>query len=217
MNRRQALRNIGLGAGVMVVGPSTLSLLQCCKSEPSYDWQPTYLTASNGFILKEVLDIILPKTDTAGASELYIAEFIDSYMAEVAPESQQNDFKKSADAFAGAFEKEFDKDPGNGTPEEFDKIIAKYLKATPEEKESFRPKRNTESQDPQDQSPEEELEMNHDSGALAYLESVIDMGIWAWKTSEQIGENVLWYDPIPGEYVPCGSVEEFGGGKAMSL
>ncbi len=209
MNRRQALRNIGLGAGVMVVGPSTLSLLQSCKSEPSYDWQPTYLTASNGFILKEVLDIILPKTDTAGASELNIAEFIDSYMAEVAPESQQNDFKTSADAFAGAFEKEFDKDPGNGTPEEFDKIIAKYLKATPEEKESFRPKRNTESQDPQDQSPEEELEMNHDSGALAYLESVRDMGIWAWKTSEQIGENVLWYDPIPGEYVPCG--------KAMSL
>ncbi|WBL21008.1 MULTISPECIES: gluconate 2-dehydrogenase subunit 3 family protein [unclassified Zunongwangia] len=217
MNRRQALRNIGLGAGVMVVGPSTLSLLQSCKSEPSYDWQPIYLTASNGFILKEVLEIILPKTDTAGASELNIAEFIDSYMNEVAPESQQKDFKKSADAFASAFEKQFDKNPGNGTAEEYDQIIAKYLKATSEEKESFRPKRTTETQDPQDKDPEEELEMNHDSGALAYLETVRDMGIWAWQTSEQIGENVLWYDPIPGKYIPCGPVEELGGGKAMSL
>ena len=220
MNRRQALRNIGLGAGVMVVGPSTLSLLQSCKNEPTYNWQPTYLSASNGFILKEVLDIILPKTDTAGASELNIPEFIDSYMAEVAPESQQKEFKKSADAFASAFKKEFDKDPGNGTPEEFDKIIAKYLKATPEERESFRPKRNTETQDPQEQTPDEEElgeEMNQDSGALAYLETVRDLGIWAWKTSEQIGENELWYDPIPGEYIPCGPVEELGGGKAMSL
>ena len=59
--------------------------------------------------------------------------------------------------------------------------------------------------------------MNQDSGALAYLETVRDLEIWAWKTSEQIGENVLWYDPIPGEYIPCGPVEELGGGKAMSL
>jgi hypothetical protein len=43
------------------------------------------------------------------------------------------------------------------------------------------------------------------------------MAIWAWKTSEEIGENVLWYDPIPGQFIACGSVEELGNGKAMSL
>ncbi|MDN3593814.1 gluconate 2-dehydrogenase subunit 3 family protein [Zunongwangia endophytica] len=217
MNRRQALRNIGLGAGVIFVGPSTLSLLQSCKSDPTYDWNPTFLSAANGFILKEVLEVILPKTDTAGAGDLNLAEFIDSYMAEVAPESQQEEFQKSADAFASAFEKEFAENPGNGTTEQYDKIIAKYLKASPEEKQRFMPKRNTETQDPQDRAPEEDIAENHDSGALAYLEIVRDVGIWAWLTSEQIGENVLWYDPIPGEYIPCGTVEEFGGGKAMSL
>ena len=140
------------------------------------------------------------------------------YMMGRALEDEGVDLDKTG--FASAFKKEFDKDPGNGTPEEFDKIIAKYLKATPEERESFRPKRNTETQDPQEQTPDEEElgeEMNQDSGALAYLETVRDLGIWAWKTSEQIGENVLWYDPIPGEYIPCGPVEELGGGKAMSL
>ena len=34
------------------------------------------------------------------------------------------------------------------------------------------------------------ISWNQDSGALAYLETVRDLGIWAWKTSEQIGENI---------------------------
>jgi hypothetical protein len=59
--------------------------------------------------------------------------------------------------------------------------------------------------------------MDSDAGSLAYLKNVREMGIWAWKTSEQIGENVLWYDPIPGQYIACGPVEELGNGKAMSL
>lgn len=214
MNRRQALKNLGLGAGIMVVGPTTLSLLQSCKNEPNYDWEPTFLTASNGFALKQILEVILPKTDTPGAGDLNIAQFIDSYMEEVAPEERQKDFNRSADAFARAFEKEFDKDPGEGSEEEYQQIVEKYLRASPEEQEQYA-KRNTETQDPQDQDPE--MEVDNDSGAFSYLQNVREMGIWAWKTSEKVGEEVLWYDPIPGEYIACGPVEELGNGKAMSL
>ncbi len=213
MNRRQALKNIGLGAGVMVVGPSTLSLLQSCKNDPDYDWEPVYLSAANGFALKKVLDIILPASDTPGASDLNIAQFIDSYMNEVAPVKQGEDFTKAANSFAGAFKAEFNKEPVDGTKEEYEQIVGKYLKATDKEREEYL-KRNTETQDPQDKDTEVEMS---DAGALSFLENVRDMGIWAWKSSEQVGEGVLWYDPIPGEYIPCGSVEELGGGKAMSL
>ncbi len=214
MNRRQALKNIGLGAGVMVVGPSTLSLLQSCKNEPDYEWEPVYLNAANGFALKKVLDVILPASDTPGASDLNIAQFIDSYMNEVAPEKQRNDFTDAANAFTGAFKDEFDKDSGDGTDEEYEEIVSKYLKASDEEREEFM-KRNTETQDPQDSDAE--LDISNDAGALSFLESVRSLGVWAWKNSEEVGEEVLWYDPIPGEYIPCGPVEELGGGKAMSL
>jgi len=76
-------------------------------------------------------------------------------------------------------------------------------------------KRNTETQDAQNQEPD--VEMDSDAGAYAYLNNVRDMAIWAWKNSEEVGENVMWYDPIPGEYIACGPVSELGGGKAMSL
>lgn len=214
MNRRQALKNIGLGAGIMVVGPATLNLLQSCKNEPKSNWEPVFLSASNGAALKQVLEVILPKTDTPGASDLNIAEFIDSYFDEVASEDRRRDFQRSADAFERAFKDAFDKDVSKGAAEEYEKIVATYLKAAPEKQDEYL-KRITETQDPIDQKPE--IEMDNEAGAFAFLRNVRDMGIWAWKTSEEVGENVLWYDPIPGQYIPCGPVEELGGGKAMSL
>ncbi len=225
MNRRQALKNIGLGAGIMVVGPTTLSLLQSCKNDPSYSWQPVFLTAANGHALKRVLDVILPTTDTPGAEDLNIAKFLDSYMAEVASPDRQEQFTNSANAFAQAFKNEFDKEPHEADQEEFEKIVEKYLRATPAEKERYM-KRNSETQDPQDKDPDQdpveeepknEGNLDPDAGAYSYLQEVRQMGIWAWKTSEEIGENVLWYDPVPGQYIPCAPVEEVGNGKAMAL
>jgi hypothetical protein len=43
------------------------------------------------------------------------------------------------------------------------------------------------------------------------------MSIWAYKTSQKIGEEVLAYDPIPGKLQGCISLEEATGGKVWSL
>ena len=216
MNRREALRNIGLGAGFLVVGPSTFSLLQSCKSEPEYDWQPVFLSASHGFALKKIVDIIIPKTETIGASDLNIAEFIDAYMDQIAGEEERENFTKSAEAFSRAFKNEHDKAQEEGADADFEVLVKKYLKATPEEKKNFA-KRTTETQDIQEQGSEAKPPVNADAGALDYLNSVRSKAIWAWKNSEEIGENVMWYDPVPAQYIPCGPVDELGGGKAMSL
>jgi len=214
MDRRQALKNFGLGAGILIIGPSTLSLLQSCTSEPKNNWEPNFLSVQNGFALKEILEIILPKTETLGAKDLNIAQFIDSYMEEVAPKKQQQRFKRNANAFAKVFKKEYDKELEEGSVEEYEKIVAKFLKAAPEKREEYL-KRNTETQDPQDKDPN--IKEDIGVGSYSYLISIRDMGIWAWKTSEEVGENVLWYDPIPGQYIACGSMEELGNGKAMAL
>ncbi len=214
MNRRQALKNIGLGAGVLVVGPTALSLLQSCKNDPAVVWEPAFLNAQNGHALQQILEVILPTTDTPGANDLNIAQFIDSYMNEVAPVERQKNFERSANAFATSFKNQFDKELEEGSEEEYQQIVEKYLRATPAQREEYM-KRNTETQDPLDTDPEEIL--NPDTGAFAYLQDVRGMAIWAWKTSEQVGENVLYYDPIPGMYVACGPVEEMSNGKAMSL
>ncbi|TBW27380.1 gluconate 2-dehydrogenase subunit 3 family protein [Gramella sp. KN1008] len=223
MNRRQALRSIGLGAGAIVIGPTTLSLLQSCKNDPEYDWTPEFLSASHGMVLKNILEVMIPTTDTPGANDVNVAQFIDAYMLKVASPQQQADFKNAANAFAQAFENFIEKKTDDGESADFERIVERFLRATPAEKENFA-KRTGETQDPMDKAPEtdqdgEKVFSDEEADALAfgYLKNVRDMGIWAWKTSEEIGENVLWYDPVPGEYIACTPLEELGNGKAMSL
>ncbi|MGB8705941.1 MAG: gluconate 2-dehydrogenase subunit 3 family protein [Gillisia sp.] len=212
MNRREVIKNLGLGAGVLIIGPTTLSLLESCQNKPDYDWQPVFLSAGNGFALKQILETMLPKTDTPGATDLNLAQFIDAYMKEVAPKETQDKFKQGANDFASAFKNEFDKDLNEGTEEDYKKMLDKYLvNYTPTKVKDG--KKTGETQDPEDKTPK--LDIN--ASTNSYLNSVRSLGIWGWKTSEQVGENVLWYDPIPGEYIPCGPVSELGNGKAMSL
>jgi hypothetical protein len=49
-----------------------------------------------------------------------------------------------------------------------------------------------------------------DANLLKYLT------ITAYVTSEEIGENVLMYDPVPTVYY-CGDLQEISGGKSSSL
>ena len=212
MNRRQVLKNIGLGAGYVIAVPSAFSLLQSCKSDPKIEWQPVFLNETNGMALTKILDVIFPKTDTPGASELNIAQFIDSYMSEVEGDSKKKEFESGANAFALTFKENFDKELSDGDPEDFEKAVEKYLGADTETRNAY-VKVISATQDPD--APKVEFDAH--AGSYAYLATVRDLGIWAWKNSEQVGENVLWYDPIPGAYIGCLPLSEAGDGKTMSL
>ncbi|MCB0631188.1 MAG: gluconate 2-dehydrogenase subunit 3 family protein [Saprospiraceae bacterium] len=43
------------------------------------------------------------------------------------------------------------------------------------------------------------------------------MVIAGYFTSEEVGKNVLAYDPVPGAWIPCGDLEELTGGRNWSL
>jgi hypothetical protein len=62
-----------------------------------------------------------------------------------------------------------------------------------------------------------EAELDDDVACYAFAGNVRNMAIWAYKSSQYIGEEVLAYLPIPGEYIGCGDVNELTGGKAWSL
>ena len=49
-----------------------------------------------------------------------------------------------------------------------------------------------------------------------FLNSLKNITIMAYVTTEEIGERVLAYDPVPGAYY-CGDLQELTGGKSWSL
>ena len=198
MNRREALKNIGLSVGYTVAVPSLISLLHSCKTEAEV-WMPQFLSIDEGVILKNLVDLILPKTeDTPGALDVNVPQFIDLCLAKASSDKQQAKFKTEFTAVINAL-KIPEEDPSKLKVEDYDSLLAKYLKVTKSQIKEF------------SKNEKDKLIFS----VLSYIRS---QSIWAYKNTEFIGENVLKYDPIPGSNVKaCPTVEEATGGKAWSL
>lgn len=199
MDRRKALKNIGLSLGYVAVTPTVISLLQSCKNDTKdlAKWIPEFLSNDEGTVLKNLVDLILPKTDNLpGAIELNIHKFLDLYMAKTYDDDEQKETKKGINAIVSGLDITENNPPSNIKTETYDTFLAKYLRATKEEKKAF---------------------TENDNVILGTLGGLRSITVWAYKTTEEIGENVLAYDPIPGVQIGCVPLEEATGGKEWSL
>lgn len=213
MERRQVLKNLGLGAGFLVASPSIMSLLQSCTSEPEFN--PVFLSKGEGHALRRIVDLIIPSDDAVpGAADVGVHEFIDGFYNEVLPAEVQSMVRLGFGILANTFQSTNDKELEQGKPADFDALLAKYLKTSEEEQEGYQDKMDefmaAYAEDPSSQP-------DADAAVFSLLSGIRDMTIWGWKSSEQIGENVLWYDPIPGIQKGCIPLSEAGNGNAAAL
>ncbi len=215
MDRRKALRNMGLALGYTVATPTLIGIVQSCKKEAVLTWVPEFLTKAEGFVLTQLVDIILPKTDTPSASELQVHMFIDRFAKEAMEKDQQDFFKMAM----GKFVDKAIKDSGsekmeNLSPEALESALATALKVTKEVEET-----NNEALEAYNLALQEGNPAVLDEGIAryAFASNLRGLAIWGYKTTEFVGENVLNYLPVPGEYIGCGDAQELSGGKAWSL
>lgn len=213
MDRRKALKNIGLGAGFLVATPTVLSLLQSCKSEPEFI--PNFLSKGEGHALRRIVDLIIPSDDTVpGAVDVGVHEFIDNFWNEVVPEESQAQVRMAFAGLAGEFTKTFNKDISEGKAEDFDQLLGKYLAISEEEQKGFNERAGNFYQAFQ---KDPTTTMDTDLACNQLFGQLRGMTVWGWQESEEIGENVLAYEPIPGQQIGCLPVDEATGGKAYSL
>jgi len=196
MNRREAIKGLGLSFGYAVATPTVISILQSCKSDSqSIAWKPQFFSKDEGSVVSNLVDLILPKTDDLpGALDVNVAKFIDLYLDKVSDNETQDNIKKGM----AAISIELDKHVSKLNTDDYDKLLNKYLRAKPNDLEAFKNNEN-------------------DAIILNSLTRLRWQTIWVYKNSQQIGEEVLAYDPIPGKQLGCISLEEVTGGKAWSL
>ncbi|UNY99474.1 gluconate 2-dehydrogenase subunit 3 family protein [Zhouia spongiae] len=190
MDRRKALRNIGLTTGFVVATPSLLSLLQSCNTAVE-NWQPEYLTVDEGVVLIGLVDTILPKTDLPSASEVNVPQFIDVILKDVVSSEEQEQKKNAMKALITEIRADYSEDLNKVKEQDYQKILDKYLSKAEREGE------------------EKEI--------AQLLGSIKWMTINAYRNSEVIGETVLAYDPVPGQYLGCENLQDLTGGKSWSL
>lgn len=197
MNRRDALRKTGLLAGSAVAAPSLISLLQACSQTPRLNWTPVFLDENQASFLSSFADTLLPKTATPGALDVKSDIFLDLVYAKTySPEAQA---KLTADM------DQFNADCKAKYGKVFAELTAEDKIACLQEQETHTAtyNRGVWGTAVGEQKP---------VGFYRQLKSQV---LWAYFSSEEVGKNVLNYDPIPGEFLGCIPVAEVG--KVWSL
>jgi len=215
MDRRVALKNMGLALGYTVATPTLLGLVQGCKDTNTIDWKPDFFTKEQGNVLYNLVDIILPKTDTPSASEVNVHVFIDRFTNEVMEDGQQAMIKVSFEKFIETALEESGKKKANDlTSEDLEPVLVAALQIREEDeiKNSELTIKNTSAL-----AKGENEALADEVVSYSFSKNLRDMTIWGYKTSEYVGEEVLAYMPVPGEYIGCGDVNELTGGKDWSL
>jgi len=199
MKRRDALKNIGLAAGFAAITPSIFSMLQSCTSNTE-TWVPNYLTSDEKTIVTKLADIMIPKTATTpSASEVNVPQFIDNYILEVLETKDQEITRAAFNKIITLLKRDTESNIGDVTLEQYKSLLDEHMFLSKEV-------------DPEREANPEALTMT----SSELLNQLKWMTIYGYKNSEEVGENILAYDPVPAAYY-CGDLQELTGGKSYSL
>lgn len=179
-------------AGAALALPTALSLLQACQKEKRPDWTPEFLSPGEAALVTALVDTILPRTETPGGLDVKADMFMDKVFARVYdPEAREALRTELADFDARCVAGQGDVFAALGDAER-----ASVLKAEEAAGGKFNP--GVWGTAVGEQEP------------VSFYRNLKSMMIWAYFSSEEIGKNVLSYDPIPGAYQGCIPLSDVG-------
>ena len=214
MQRRTALKNIGLSFGALTLSSTVVSLFESCQTGAAA-WSPEFFSAEQAGLVSKVIDVMLPTTITPGANDLNLTQFMDGYMQYVASPEDRTFAQMALPIVSKLTLEAAGKTKADDiTNEDIDVQLNRFLRADEATQEA-----RGKALDVWAEATEngETLVIPEEGAAQAMINSLRRLAIFSFKNSEVIGETVLAYAPVPGEQKGCISVEEATGGRAWSL
>lgn len=196
INRREALKRTALLSGAALSSSLIAGILQGCQPNREPDWIPVFFTPEEADALAEMAETILPRTDTPGAKDVLVHRFIDSLVGDCYQLEEQTQVREG---LAALLQKCQDQ---TGKP---------FLQLSAEERLTFLNAENKWALTELEKPRAERQEPDHPPFFISLKQMVIS----GYFTSEIVGEQVLAYKPIPGDYVGCVDLATVG--KAWSL
>lgn len=209
MNRRTALKNLSLSLGYTVAAPTIFNMLSSCTAEAE-TWIPLFLSPEEKHMVSHLVDIILPASDTPGALDVNVPQFLDLMYNDIEKKENQDIFKKGASLFAVKFKSQFTSEAIDGNKEQFETLLASYFKISDDETETILKVQRL----PIENVTDSQIE---NYALYKFLLSVKRYTLFGYFTSEKVGEEVLNYDPVPGIQIGCLPIEEVPNGRVWSL
>ncbi|HTH55551.1 MAG TPA: gluconate 2-dehydrogenase subunit 3 family protein [Cyclobacteriaceae bacterium] len=192
IDRREALRKTALVMGAAVSSSTIIAFLQGCKNAPALNYKPVFFNEDQARLISEVAEIILPKTDTPGAKDVGVPNFIDMLINDCYKPEDQKEF---VDGLA-KFDEEAKKSSGDSfiyldsdkQKEYVKKVHAEAVEARKKDHEAPRP----------------------------FILKLKELTMLGFFTSEPGATQVLQYNQVPGAYHGCIPLSEAGNGKTWA-
>lgn len=217
MERRSALKNIGIVFGYTITAPTLIGVLQSCQDRTQFaDWKPRFFGKDKGMAFAKMLDVIIPRTDSVSATDVNVHRFIDELISTCLPQEQQNLFKETMDVFMEKVLTKAEKEsPAKLDEDDFTPLLKVYLARISENEQKKIKDFNSDYIAAQRKG--ESIELNGELASFAFAQQVRNLAIMGYKASEYVGKKLMVYLPVPGEFIPCESIEVLTKGKAWSL
>lgn len=191
MNRREALERVALLMGGVVSAPTILAFMEgCTTADKTGTGAFTGFSAEELDLVSEIAETILPATDTPGAKEAKVGEFIELMLKDCYYPKDQNSFMEGL------------------------KDLSKkgFLKASEEE----RIKLLTEAEDYSYKAKEEneqkrrqarEAQQTFEEPGVPFFSLMKELTLLGYFTSEVGATKALDYVPVPGRFEGCITLE----------
>ncbi len=194
ISRRSLIKQIAILTGAAVMG-AEMFMSTGCKTTPV---AKGILSDSSIALLNEIAETIIPKTDTPGAKEAKVAEFMNAIVSDCYTPAQQKAFTDGLIAF-----------------EKLNTTVNKksFAECTPTQRHDLLVSLEKEAKDFDKKVAEEEAKQKLDiakqswGGAVNteglprhYYTMMKQLTLWGFFTSKEGMTKTLRYNPVPGKY-----------------
>lgn len=186
MKRRDILKQSALFAGAALSAGTVAALVSGCQPDVTVvakEAANTGLSQDQLTLVAEIAERIIPKTDTPGAKDAKVHDFINSAIKNTFTTEEASQFKQGLSIFNSMSEEKYTKKFESLSGEEKDQILTELVT-------DFKSKDNSEPH---------------------IWPAIKGLVITGFFTSEIGAKESLKYDPIPGEWIGCIDYDEVGG------
>jgi hypothetical protein len=230
MNRRELLQRVAILMGGAVSAPAVLAVLNGCSRRPATS-APIVLDDAQRAIIAELAEIIIPRTDTPGAKDVGVPQFIEAMLRDALSTEDQQSFVSGLEDFDAAAQRAQGKPFLQLSPEQratFAQSVHDSAVAAVQERRQRR--RGWQKLEQQGTVPVGQLRSikkqlttllssreSAKQSVRPFILTMKELTLLGFFTSAVGSTQILQYLPVPGRLQACIPLSEAGNGKTWAL
>jgi len=228
MNRREVLQRVAWLMGGAISAPAVLGVLNGCSRRPETS-APLVFSEGQRAIIAEVAEIIIPRTDTPGAKDVGVPQFIEAMLQDAFPGEDQQFFISGLQDFDAHAQRTHGQSFLH-LPQTQRAAFAQSVHdaAVAEANERREKRRGWRELGDKGTVPVGQLRslkkqltaMLHGSAQHStrpFILTMKELALLGFFTSEVGATQILQYLPVPGRLQACVPLREAGNGKTWAL